>query len=109
MIPDGVTAALAEYKTGLQRAFGDRLVRAVLFGSYARGVVHEESDVDVLVLLSARRPKDGHRAVDVAVEVMLRQPEVVLSPLVLTTEELAALRTRERQLARDIDAQGVAL
>lgn len=85
MIPDGVRAALADYKETLQRTFGERLHRAVLFGSFARGVTHDDSDVDVLVLLSARRPKDGHRAVEAAVEVMLRRPEIVLSPMVRST------------------------
>ena len=31
--------------------YGDRLVKIVLYGSYARGDFHEESDVDYLVLL----------------------------------------------------------
>ena len=31
--------------------YGDRLVHAVLFGSQARGQAHDESDVDVLVVL----------------------------------------------------------
>ncbi len=109
MIPDSVRAALAEYKEALQRVFGERLLRAVLFGSFARGVTHEDSDVDVLVVLSSRRAKDGHRAVDAAVEVMLRRPEIVLSPMVMTPEELDALRASERRLARDIDADGIPL
>ncbi len=108
-IPEPVRLALAEYKDALQRAFGDRFQRAVLFGSYARGLVHEDSDVDVRGMVSPREAGDGRRAVGAAVEVMLRRPEVVLSPLVMTPEELDALRRRERRLARDIDAEGVAL
>lgn len=33
------------------RHYGDRLAKIVLYGSYARGDFHEESDVDYLVLL----------------------------------------------------------
>lgn len=109
MVPQNVRAALEEYKDGLRRAFGERFLRAVLFGSYARGLVRGDSDVDVLVLVAERHPKDGHRAVDAAVEVMLRRPEVVLSPLVLTPGELDDLRRRERRLARDIDREGIPL
>jgi predicted nucleotidyltransferase len=46
-----VRAALREAKAGLERLYGDRLVRVVLFGSQARGDAHDESDVDVLVVL----------------------------------------------------------
>lgn len=104
-----VEAALADLKQELLRAFGARLERLVLFGSYARGIVHPESDVDVLVLMSPREPKDGHRAADAAATVMLRHPDVVLSPLVLSAAELDELRARERLLARDIDQEGIDL
>ncbi|GAB3895730.1 hypothetical protein GCM10028803_12550 [Larkinella knui] len=35
----------------MKRHYGDRLAKILLFGSYARGDFHEESDVDYLVLL----------------------------------------------------------
>ncbi|GAB3923749.1 nucleotidyltransferase domain-containing protein [Larkinella terrae] len=35
----------------MKRHYGDRLVKILLFGSYARGDFDEESDVDYLVLL----------------------------------------------------------
>lgn len=104
-----VETALDEFKQGVERAFAERLVRVVLFGSQARGIVHADSDVDVLVLVSPRAPGDGHRAVAVAVAGMLARPDVVLSPLVMTPEELADLRAHERRLARDIDREGLTL
>jgi hypothetical protein len=107
LLPADVSAAVAEFKGAAARAFGERLLRVVLFGSYARGLVHADSDVDLVVMVSPRAPGDGHRAVDAAVEVMLRRPDVVLSPLVMTPEELEALRERERLLARDIDREGI--
>ena len=36
----------------MKRIYGDRLAAIVLFGSYARGDFHEDSDVDYLVLLT---------------------------------------------------------
>lgn len=109
MIPDDARAALDEFKQELLDTFGGRLVRVILFGSYARGLVHADSDIDVLALVAPREPGDGRRAVEAAVQVMLRRPEVVLSPLVMTPEEFDALRARERRLARDIDREGVTL
>ncbi len=109
MIGEEHQLALREFGEGARRAFGGRLVRLVLFGSTARGITHEDSDVDVLVLVSPRERGDGHRAVDAAVEVMLRRPDVVLSPLVMTPEELDQLRRSERRLALDIDREGIPL
>ena len=47
-LPD---AFLPDLRARLAALYGDRLVRVVLFGSYARGEATEDSDVDVLVVL----------------------------------------------------------
>ncbi len=39
-----------EYKSMLQKIYGDGLAELVLFGSYARGDFHEESDLDFAVV-----------------------------------------------------------
>ncbi len=46
-----VQAALGEARAALERLYGDRLVKVILYGSHARGEAHQESDVDVLVVL----------------------------------------------------------
>ncbi len=38
-------------KEQLQLLYGDRLAKVILYGSYARGDFHEESDIDFLVVL----------------------------------------------------------
>ena len=40
-----------EHKSRLKSLYGDELVELVLFGSYARGEEHEESDVDFAIVL----------------------------------------------------------
>jgi len=45
-----------EYKAALQEIYGDDLAELILFGSYARGDQHEESDVDFAVVF-----RDQHR------------------------------------------------
>jgi predicted nucleotidyltransferase len=44
-------AALSELTAFFQAHFGTRLDKVILFGSYARGDFHEESDLDLLVVL----------------------------------------------------------
>ena len=46
-----VQTALAEAQRRLSDLYGDRLIRAVLYGSQARGEARPDSDVDVLVVL----------------------------------------------------------
>ena len=40
-----------EVKQALTELYGERLDRVILYGSYARGDFHAESDVDYLVVL----------------------------------------------------------
>lgn len=47
-----LSRALAEFSAAIARQQGDRFRHAVLFGSHARGTSHEQSDVDVAVILS---------------------------------------------------------
>ncbi len=42
-------------------AYGDRLRQVILFGSWARGQAHEESDVDLVVVLDHVRDKASER------------------------------------------------
>jgi len=40
-----------KYKADLQQIYGNELAELILFGSYARGDQHEESDLDFAVVL----------------------------------------------------------
>lgn len=59
LTPDQLTALSQEVKRVLTDLYGDRLNRVVLFGSYARGDFHEESDVDYMVVLNDEEVKSG--------------------------------------------------
>jgi predicted nucleotidyltransferase len=40
---------LKRFRAGLDKLYGDRIERVVLFGSRARGDAHEDSDYDILL------------------------------------------------------------
>jgi predicted nucleotidyltransferase len=51
----GTDPVLPLIRGGLTRLFGERLKRAVLFGSRARGDARDDSDYDVMVFLDEYR------------------------------------------------------
>ena len=51
-INPAIEPLVREFKAALQTLYGDRLREVVLYGSYARGDYNEESDIDLLVVLT---------------------------------------------------------
>lgn len=43
---------LTEFRQALTQHYGDRLSRIILYGSQARNDTHEDSDVDIVIVLS---------------------------------------------------------
>lgn len=54
-VPESIAALAREFAEGIRALYGDRLDKVILFGSYARGEQHEESDVDFLVVLNDKK------------------------------------------------------
>lgn len=80
----------------------------MLFGSRARGDWHAGSDVDLALIVRSLDSKSRDEVLDLVADVELKYDQP-LSILVLSTEQLATLRQRERRLAQDIDHEGVRL
>ncbi|GAB3896342.1 nucleotidyltransferase domain-containing protein [Spirosoma agri] len=60
LTPDELKKLSGEVKRALTDLYGDRLDRIILFGSYARGDFHAESDVDYMVVLKDEEIKAGN-------------------------------------------------
>ena len=50
-------ALIADFKKVVSDFYGNRLAKIILYGSYARGDFHEESDIDFLVVLKGENIK----------------------------------------------------
>jgi predicted nucleotidyltransferase len=109
-LPPTVSEALARFKQALGARFGARLREVVLFGSVARSEAHEESDVDVLVVIDELDERERMEVVDLAYGVDLAMDEEVgLAPLPYSSAQAAKMRSGGRRLFRDIDTQGIRL
>ena len=100
--------ALTTFVDWVRGRFGDRLRELKLFGSRARGEGHEESDVDVLVVVDGVTTSEGRELTDRTGD-LYTEHEVFISPLLLSTEHWARLRRLERLIVAEIDRDGVAL
>lgn len=102
-------AALDALIAFVSERFGDRLRELALFGSRARGDAHEESDVDVLVVVDDLTPAEGGDVAGHCGHPILTQHNVRISAFVVSTAYFNELRARERLIASEIDRDRVEL
>ncbi|CAN5584225.1 hypothetical protein BH10PSE6_BH10PSE6_20570 [soil metagenome] len=94
-----------EYKRRVESAFGERIVKMVLFGSRARGDTHDESDWDIAVFFGDEPTmEDRHRLVDLGTDVLFDTGQVI-QPITLPIRRHA----EESYLMRAIRSDGIAL
>lgn len=97
---------LAEYAAALRERFGRSVVALRLFGSHARGEAHEDSDVDVAVVLDRVDWDTKRQVIDIATDISLKHG-VRISPAIFDHETYEHWRSQERALVVDIESQGV--
>jgi uncharacterized protein len=105
-IPVLVSAAVEQFAGELRRRFGDAVLDVRLFGSFARGEAHEDSDVDVAVVLESVDGSTQREVIDLAMDVGLPF-ELRLSPLVFDHATYQKWRRQERPLVMDIEGHEI--
>jgi predicted nucleotidyltransferase len=97
--------AVARFAQELRRRYGDAVQAVRLFGSFARAEAHEESDVDVAVVLETLDWKTRCDVIDLATEIGL-PVDLRISPTLFDRETYETWRRHERALVMDIEREG---
>lgn len=98
-----------EFARRVRRRFGDRLLEMRVFGSRARGEAHEESDLDIWVLLDRAGWDELKQVSGIATDFVLEQELPVIAPLVMGRDQYERLVSLERLLTREIARDGIPL
>ncbi len=105
-VPLEVQRVMRDFQCRLQRHFGSRLRDVRLFGSYARGAAHEDSDVDVFVLLDQMDYEAQRDVLNIAADLFV-ETNLFVSPSVFGQAVYEAHRDQERPLISQIEQQGL--
>ncbi len=95
---------IIDLRPALQSRFGDRLRDLRLFGSKVRGDDHDESDIDILVLLDGCTQEDRNVVWDLAWSI-----STVLMPVVSDFETYHAPRSRASGFYEEMRKESVRL
>ncbi len=96
--------AVEQFRDAVRRHFGPRLRDLRLFGSKVRGDDHDESDIDVLVLLDGCDSQDRH-----AVWALVASINLMLMPVTSDFETYHAPRSRASGFYEELRKESVRL
>ncbi|WP_434683830.1 nucleotidyltransferase domain-containing protein [Pseudanabaena minima] len=98
---------LNELKQELQALYGDRLVKLILFGSYARGEANPDSDIDLLAVLKipVSQVQEISYMSELCVKILLDYDELV-SIIPMSEDRFNA---KDVALLRNIQREGIEL
>lgn len=108
IIPDKTRRAINEFCELLRREQGENLLGIRLFGSVARGTATPESDIDILVLVKREDRAAREAIIEAAVEINLKH-DVVVSPVIMSTERYSAPLFRETHFYKSLQEEGIPL
>ncbi len=92
----------------LQQVHSKRVLRAVLFGSKARGDSQRWSDIDILIIADKDDWRLSHAISTLAADVSLEY-DVLLGPRVIGQERWERMEKHRFSLCRNIVAEGIPL
>jgi predicted nucleotidyltransferase len=100
--------AVAEFVKHARTLLGEALLEIWLFGSRARGEGNPDSDVDLLLVVTAGGRSLRHGVYDLAFDIQLGHG-IRIAPMVVEKQRLEELRSRQRRIVTEIDRDGILL
>jgi len=108
IIDNKVRSTVPEIENKIRAVFGSRVVKIILFGSYARGDYNNESDVDVLVLVDDKNlTKYRSERVKIISE-FLQQYNLLLSIRIISATDFATYK-EVIPFYQNVIAEGISL
>jgi len=106
-LPFGIQQALEDLRKTLENVYQERLRGLYLYGSYARGDFHPDSDVDVLVVLEGQvhPSQEIDRISDLVADICLAH-HVLIATFPVPEEWL---RVRKSPLFEQVRREGILL
>ena len=102
---DDLKKILPELKAALERRYGERLVKVILFGSHARGEATDDSDIDVLAVVErlGNKSKELFEVSDVTADISFEN-DTLINLVLSSTEDF---RSRNTPLLMNVRREGV--
>jgi predicted nucleotidyltransferase len=100
--------AIEEFIAIIQQAHGDKLIRAVLFGSKARGEATPDSDIDILLIVSDDRWKFQEILIEMGSEIGLKY-DVLLDLRIISAVRWQYMANIQAGLFRNISQDAIPL
>lgn len=100
--------ALKEVVERVKEEHGHKVKKIIVFGSYARGEAKEESDIDLLIIISGERFEMQRNLSGIAVDILL-ETGIYISPKAVTVEEYDFMKRINTGFYQSIAREGVAV
>lgn len=101
-----LAGALERFASTVRGRLGESVIDIRLFGSHARSNAHEDSDVDIAVVLLEAGWEVRREIIDLGADVGLEY-DFLFSPTVFDRATYERWRAQDRRLVRDIEGKGI--
>jgi len=100
--------ALNEFASLIKNALNNNLFDLKLYGSKSTGKFHDESDIDVLIVVNQRDEEVMNLISDILLDLELKYASNI-SPVVLTTTEFLKNQQHQTLFYHEVSRDGVTL
>lgn len=100
--------AVNEFATRLRDRFPNDVEALKLYGSKARDTAHEESDIDILIIVKKRTPEIDEKTIDLVCDI-LNEFGVFIETVTLTSDAYKDAVDRQYPFAINVERDSISL